>query len=357
MNTTNDFICNPKLSQTEAAVLIDLGKPLQIIKLDVPSLRHGQVMVKMAYSGICHTQLLEVRGQRGPDRYLPHLLGHEGSGTIIEVGPGVKKVRKNDRVVVSWIKGNGLDASSSIYGHPKGSVQCGAVGTFVRHAITCESRVTPIPDAMPLREASLLGCAVLTGSGIVNHVAEIKQESTVAIFGVGGIGLCVLLAARIKKPRMLIAVDLVREKLSKARELGATHLINAHDEHPLEGIMRLTQGIGADFVVEATGNRGSMEKAFRSAKNFGGLCIIAGNLAHGERISIDPYDLIKGKRIVGTWGGEAKPDADIPQYIDLFLKGELKLDALISHEYSFHEINQALNDLEQGRVIRAIVKF
>ena len=146
--------------RTEAAVLFELGKPLQIVTLNLPSLKPGQILVDVAYSGVCHTQLLEAQGKRGPDRFLPHTLGHEGAGIVIEVGPCVKKVKAGDRVVLSWIRGEGLDVPSTVYPSDRGMINSGALSTFMRRTITCENRVIPIPQDFPLREASLLGCAV-----------------------------------------------------------------------------------------------------------------------------------------------------------------------------------------------------
>ena len=150
--------------QTEAAVLSELNQPLRLSKLTIPDLKFGQVLVEVAYSGVCHSQLLEVHGKRGLDRFLPHTLGHEGSGTVLKVGPGVTKVKPSDRVVLSWIKGSGADLPFTIYQSAEETVNSGAISTFMRHTVTCENRVTPIPDAMPLREAALLGCAIPTGA-------------------------------------------------------------------------------------------------------------------------------------------------------------------------------------------------
>lgn len=341
--------------QTEAAVLFETGQPLRLVNLKIPELKRGQVLVEVAYSGVCHSQLLEVRGKRGPDRFLPHTLGHEGSGTVLEAGAGVTKVKPGDRVVLSWIKGSGSDVPSTVYRSAEGAVNSGAISTFMRHMITCENRVTPIPEAMPLREAALLGCAIPTGAGIVLNTANVRPENSVAVFGVGGIGLSAVLAADSVHARTIIAVDVFDRKLEHARQVGATHLINARRQDPLAAILEITDGRGVDYAIEAAGQRETMETAFRAVRDNGGLCILAGNLPRGQRICVDPFDLIKGKRIVGTWGGATQPDCDIPMYVDRYLSGTFRVDGLITHTDSLEHVNRALDDLEHGRVGRTLI--
>ncbi|MHB9023834.1 MAG: zinc-binding dehydrogenase [Armatimonadota bacterium] len=341
--------------KTTAAVLYELGRPLRIMELDIPALRPGQVLVEVAYSGVCHTQLAEARGRRGPDRFLPHTLGHEGSGAVLAVGEGVAKVKPGDRVVLSWIKGSGADVPSTVYQSSDGPVNSGAISTFMRVSVTCENRVTPVPERLPLREAALLGCAIPTGAGIVFNTAHVQAGQSVAVFGAGGIGLSAVLAARAKGADPIIAVDVQPHKLEQARRLGAMETIDAREVDPLEKILAITDGIGVDVAIEAAGRQETMETAFRSVRNNGGLCVLAGNLPQGGRITLDPFDLIRGKRIVGTWGGESNPDRDIPLFTDLYLAGTLPLEGLITHTYPLEAINQALDDLEAGLVGRALI--
>ena len=341
--------------QTEAAVLFELAQPLRLITLSIPDLKPGQVLVDVAYSGVCRSQLLEVQGKRGEDRFLPHTLGHEGSGTVLEVGAGVTKIKPGDHVVLSWIKGIGADVPSTVYQSSEGPINSGAISTFMRQTVTCENRVIPIPDAMPLREAALFGCAIPTGAGIILNTARVRPGSSVAVFGVGGIGLSAVLGADLMNATTIIAIDVFEHKLEQACQVGATHIINARQQNPLATILEITGGRGVDCAIEAAGRRETMETAFQSVSDNGGLCVLAGNLPHGERISLDPFNLIKGKRIIGTWGGESQPDRDIPMYVNLYLSEKLNLDGLISHTYSLDEINQALDDLENGKVSRALI--
>lgn len=343
--------------QTEGAVLYETGQPLEVTTLSIPRIKPGQVLVDVAYSGVCRSQVLEVTGQRGPDRFLPHTLGHEGSGVVLEVGPGVQKVKVGDPVVLSWIKGSGADVPATLYQNGGGSVNSGAISTFMRRTVTCENRVTPLPADMPLREAALLGCAIPTGAGVVLNVAQLRPGSSVAVFGAGGIGLSAVLAADLVRATTIIAIDVTGQKLEWARRVGATHLINAQNEDALSTIRQITGGRGVDLSIEAAGLRETMEAALESVRDDGGLCVLAGNLPHGQRICLDPFDLIRGKRIVGTWGGNTIPDRDIPAYAGLYLAGKLKLDALITHEYPLEEVNRALDDLQQGKVARCLIKM
>ena len=183
---------------TEAAILTETGKPLSILPLEIPDLAPGQVLVDVAFSGLCHTQLLEIRGKRGPDRFLPHTLGHEGSGVVAAIGAGVAKIAPGDRVVLSWLKGEGADVPATVYQSGEMKINSGAISTFMRRTVTCENRVTSIPDALPLREAALLGCAIPTGAGVVRNTAGVGAGESVAIFGIGGIGQSAVLAFCLK---------------------------------------------------------------------------------------------------------------------------------------------------------------
>ncbi|MEG4392871.1 zinc-binding dehydrogenase [Microcoleus sp. BROC3] len=341
--------------KTQAAVLYELNQPLQNEELTLPALKPGQVIVEIAYSGVCHSQLLEARGKRGQDRFLPHTMGHEGAGIVREVGSGVKKVREGDRVVLSWIKGSGADIPSTQYQGSKGVVNSGAISTFLQYGIISENRLTPIPETMPLREAALLGCAIPTGAGIVLNTLQVRPGSSVVIFGVGGIGLSAVLAANLMNATLIIAVDIFDHKLEQAKALGATHAINAQTQDVEQVLEELTGGKGVDYAIEAAGRRQTMEMAIASVCAPGGLAVLAGNLPAGERISLDPFDLIRGKRVLGTWGGETNPDRDIPRYVTLYQSGKLPLEKMITDSYSLDAINSALGDLESGKVGRAVI--
>jgi S-(hydroxymethyl)glutathione dehydrogenase/alcohol dehydrogenase len=341
----------------KAAILYEQNKPLMIEELSIPELKEGQVLVKIAASGLCHSQLNEIKGKKGPDKYLPHTLGHEGGGIVEAVGPNVTKVKKGDHVVLSWIKGKGINAAPPIYRRDGRKINSGQLSTFNEYTVTSENRVTSIDKKMPLELAALLGCAVSTGMGSIMNIAKVKDGDTVAVFGAGGIGLSAVHAASIQKASKIIAVDVQDTKLEMAIELGATHVVNASKADVVRTIIEMSDGKGVDFSVESAGRKETMEQAFQSVKNGGGKAIIIGNLPAGQKIHIDPFSLICGKQIVGSWGGDTDPDRDIPKYVELYLKGQLQLEKMLTHRLSIEEINEAFGMMQNNKVGRAIIDF
>ena len=342
----------------KGAVLFACGEPLRIVDgIEVPDPAPGQVLVRFAYSGVCHSQLMEVRGARGPDRYLPHLLGHEGAGTVLATGDGVTKVAPRDAVIVGWIKGDGLDAPGPKYRLGSTVVNAGGVTTFNTEALVAENRCVPLPDGVPLDVAVLFGCAVPTGAGmVINELAPAPGASAV-VFGLGGIGMIALMALRAVGCAPLVAVDVEPSKLEIARALGATDVVDAATADPVAAVRALTHGLGADYAVDAAGRTRTIEQAFEAVRSFGGLCVFASHPPSGERIALDPHALISGKRIRGSWGGATRPDRDMPRFAALYREGRLPLDRLIGKRYALDEINAALDDLASGRVMRPLIVF
>ncbi len=342
----------------KAAVLEKTGHPLKMFdRIPVPALKPGQLLVKMAYSGVCRSQLMEARGLRGKDHYLPHLLGHEGSGKVIAVGSEVTKVKPGDFVILGWIKGLGLESGGTQF-HVDGQIiNAGGITTFSDYTVISENRCVKIPAGLPLDIAVLFGCALPTGAGIVLNEIELKPQDTVVVWGLGGIGLSALMATQLFGCKQVIAVDVEDSKLALAREFGATHTINSTQENAVEKIRALTNDQGADYAIEASGFAKSIEQAFEAVKRNGGLCIFASHPANHEKIELDPFELICGKQIRGSWGGGVKPDTDIPRMAELYLKGKLPLQKLLSKPYALNEINQALDDLENRKVTRAIIEI
>jgi len=344
----------------KAAVLSNLGKPLDILSgIQCAPPGAGQVLVKLAYSGVCHSQLMEVRGRRGADAYLPHLLGHEGSGKVIAVGEGISKVGVGDSVVLGWIKGSGLEGGGVKYSCkclPQ-TINAGGVTTFNEYALVSENRVVPLPAGVPLDIAVLFGCAVPTGAGIITNDLRPFAGSSVAVFGLGGIGMSALMATMLFECAKVIAIDVSADKLALASSFGATHIIDASTSDPVNEIRALTGGSGVDYAVEASGQVKVIEQAFESIRRSGGLCVFASHPEHGKHISIDPYELICGKQIRGTWGGSSNPDLDIPKFAQLYLQGKLPLEQLITKRYPLDAINDALDDLEHHRVGRPLIEI
>jgi len=339
---------------TLSAILIETGKPLVVDNIEIPVLRPGQVLVEIAFSGICHTQILECRGYRGEDKFLPHCLGHEGSGTVYEVGAGVAKIKKGDKVILSWIKGSGADVLGTTYKWGNKIVNSGAITTFSRYSVISENRLTGVIENIPMNELALLGCAIPTGSGMVINTAKPIPGQSIAIFGVGGVGLCSVAASSASGCVPIIAVDINNEKLDIARKMGATHIINPKTTDVFKEINSICPG-GLDFAIESSGRPNVMLQAIQSIRKQGGTVVIAGNARYGEKIELDPGQFNQGKRLLGTWGGDNWPDRDYPRYCRLVSSGKLTLKPLLSKPYSLHQINEAIDDLEAGKVIRPLI--
>jgi S-(hydroxymethyl)glutathione dehydrogenase/alcohol dehydrogenase len=340
--------------RTISAVLEQLDKPLQMWELEIPALKPGQVLVEIAFSGVCHTQLGEVRGRRGADNFLPHCLGHEASGTVVDVGSEARKVSVGDNVIVSWIKGSGGDVPGTVYRGNGQDVNAGGATTFARHAVISENRVTRIADGIALRDASFIGCAVPTGAGAVINVAQPEPGQSLAVFGSGGVGLCAIAGASLSGCSPIIAIDRFDSKLETARKMGAHHTINVESQDVAEEIKSLCPQ-GLDFSIEATGVGTVMVQALASVRQQGGAAVVIGNARFGDQIEINPREFNMGKRLLGTWGGDSVPDRDYPRYMRLLRTGQLDLSELNGDVYSLDDINVALDNLEAGRVIRPLI--
>ena len=342
----------------KAAILTELGKPLAIVgNVRLPELRPEHVLVRLAYSGVCHSQLMEVRGLRGDDPWLPHMLGHEGSGKVLAVGEKVTKVAPGDYVILGWIKGEGQDGGGARYRCDGTTVNAGGVTTFSEQSVVSENRLVRLPEGLPLDIAVLFGCAVPTGAGLVINEVRPEPGGTIALFGLGGIGMSALMATMLYQCRTVIAVDISPRKLALAREFGADVTINSAECDPVAEIKRLTEGRGVDYAVEASGHCAVIEAAFEATRSGGGLCVFASHPAHGEKIRLDPHALISGKQIRGSWGGASRPDSDIPKLAALYREGRLPLEKLITRRYGLDQVNQAIDDLALGEVGRPIIEI
>lgn len=341
--------------KSKAAILCELNSPLKVIDLDIPQLKPGQVLVRIMATGICGSQLNEIAGRRGPDRFIPHTLGHEGAGVVEDIGAQVTKVKAGDRVIITWLKGSGMDVPSAHYPSELGTVNSGAVSTFMELSVISENRLIPIANDLSFEEASIFGCAFSTGGGAIINSPSFEAGQTVAIFGAGGVGVCAIIAAHIRGAAKIIAVDLSEDRLRLAKEALVHHIIDGSKSNPSAEILKLTDGKGADLVLESSGNVEAMEQAFRSTSNNGGLCIIAGNAKAGDSLTIDPFDLIRGKRLIGTWGGGTNPDRDIPKFISAAKAHKESLKILTRDRFSLYDINDAIGAASSGRALRPII--
>lgn len=340
----------------KAAILSELTKPLVVVDVTMPdTLLSGQVRIRMLAAGLCGSQLHEIDGTHGEDKYLPHFLGHEGSGIVEEVGPDVKKVKKGDYVVISWIKGSGINAPGAQYKWGKKKVNSGSAAVFAHEVIASENRITKISKTIPYDVAALLGCAIPTGAGVVRNTLNIPKDSTIAIFGTGGVGASAIMGAKLSGAKEIIAIDISSEKLKLAKKLGATMVINALQKDPV-AVIKKKYPNGLDYAVEAAGITSVIEQAFASLSNTGTLGI-AGHPKEGSKISLNPFEFILGKKIVGSWGGGTNPDKDIPYYAKQYLKGNLPVEKLVTHRFKLDTINDAVDALRSGKAARVIIEI
>jgi S-(hydroxymethyl)glutathione dehydrogenase/alcohol dehydrogenase len=340
--------------KTLAAVLVETGKPLALGEIEIPALKPGQVLVEIAYSGACHTQVLETRGLRGEDRWVPHCLGHEGTGKVLETGPGVTKVKPDQQVIMSWLKGSGMEAGGTVYSWEGKNVNSGGVTTFARIAVASENRLMPLPDGLGMREGIMLGCALPTGMGAVINSGAAHPGESVAVFGVGGVGTCAVLGAVAAECAPIIAVDINPSKLELAVKSGATHIIDASTTDVVETIKEICPN-GVDLTVEATGIPDVMAQAMAVVRNQGGRTVILGNAAEGKTLTVNPQYFNAGKSIIGSWGGDSQPDRDYPRFAEMMIKGRIDVNPIISSPYRLADINDALDDLEAGRIGRPLI--
>jgi S-(hydroxymethyl)glutathione dehydrogenase / alcohol dehydrogenase len=341
-----------------AAILVEQKEPLVIDDVELPqTLDYGQVLVKIFYSGICGSQIGEIDGVKGDDKYLPHLLGHEGSGEIVHIGAGVKFVKPGDFVVLHWMKGQGVESASPLYHWRDKPLNAGWVTTFNEYAIISENRLTAIPPDFDLKLATLFGCAITTALGVINNDAQIKIGQSLVVFGVGGVGLNIIQGAKMVSAHPVIAIDIVDSKLEKARQFGADHVFNSRNIGDLAtGIRKIVGPAGADVVIETTGNPRVIELAYELTHP-DGKTILVGVPKKGDNVSIYTLPIHFNKILKGSHGGNALPHVDIPRYIRLVEAGKLKLDGLITHEFKLDEINEAIQAVRSGEAGRVLVSM
>ncbi len=342
----------------KAAILVEQNKPLIVDEVQLPkTLKWGQVLVKLYYSGICGSQIGEIKGAKGPDKYLPHLLGHEGSGKVIAVGPGVKRLKQDDYVVLHWMKGAGIEAEPPAYQWRGKRINAGWVTTFNQCAVVSENRLTVVPSWLDPKIAALFGCAVTTGLGVVNNNAKLKIGQSIVVFGAGGVGLNIIQGAKLVSANPIIAIDIYDNKLTLAKKLGATHLINSSKVDAKEEIIKLLGAEGADVVIDNTGLPEIIQLAYETTKNKG-KTVLVGVPKKGNNISIYSLPLHFGKTIDGSHGGETCPNEDIPRYLNLVKAGVLNLEDLLTHEFVLKDVNKAIEMMGSGSISgRCLIRF
>ncbi len=323
---------------------------IEICEFKIPNnLRSDQVLIKTKFSSICGSQLMEYLGKRGKDKFLPHAFGHEAVGKVLKIGNAVKKVKKGDDVILSWIKGIGKDKGGyQLINNKKEKINFGPISTFSSHIITTENRVFRKPKKMNLIEASFYGCAVQTGTGIVlNQMKKLKKNSKVCLIGIGGIGMATLLALKKKNCKISI-IEKNKSRIESIKRIKLTILSEKNRFKKLMGSF--------DYCIDTSGSTKMIELGLDLIKNHGTL-IFASHPPHNSKIKIDPHDLIKGKKIFGSWGGSCKPDKDITKIFNYFNKKNLYSANIKFKIYSINNIYKAIDDMITGKVQRSVLKF
>ena len=340
-----------------AAVLEKNKSPLIIRKVIFKGpLKAGQILIKLFYSGICGKQIEEIDGLGGADPYIPHLLGHEGTGEVLDVGHGVDKVNVGDKVVLHWMEGSGLNSETPIYEYEGRRINAGWVTTFNDHAVVSENRITKIGYDNDMKTGALFGCAVTTGVGVALNEADIKPDHSVVIFGCGGVGLFAIQGAKLLNPKQIIAVDINDEALTLAEDFGASSTINASKADPIQVIRELTNGNGAERVIIVTGNKKAIETAVECA-SIPGECLQVGVPVVGEKICVDAHSLMHERNISGSLGGGTFPDKDIPAYMTLNNTGKINVEKLITRVFPFEKINEGIEMMRGINPGRVVIKF
>ena len=319
--------------------------PLSLRILEVPpNLFVGQVLVRVRYSGVCGSQLNEIAGVKGPDKFLPHLLGHEGGVQIIACGPGVRHVKPGDHAVLHWRKGAGIECTPPRYwcADTQSEVGGGWATSLNEMAVVSENRLTRVSKDLPLDVAALFGCAVTTGLGVVTNEARVKIGESVVVFGCGGVGLNVIQGCSLAGAYPIVGVDIKEDKLQQALVMGATRICLPRE---------ITEKF--DVAVDTTGNPAVMSLAWKWGSR---VCLVA-QLAHNQVLPLQTTPMQGGRRLFGSDGGGTNPTDEIPRYARLWQAGRLNTRSLITHRVRLSQVNDILDDIRAGKVGRAVIEM
>ena len=350
--------------KTKAAIQVEYGGPLVVEEIDIPDPGPNQVTVRNFASGVCYSQVHQLRN---PGLPRPMGLGHEGTGVVTHVGKEVSHVKEGDHVISTWVPRipiSGLPVSrptgATFHGRPV--IADGDVYTWSEHMVTFADKVVPMSPSDPTDITCLVGCAVLTGAGAVLHTTKVGLGQSVAVFGAGGVGLCAIGAAAIAGADPIIAVDLVERKLEFAREFGATHTVNAADADPVKAIWAISPG-GVDYALDAVGAPttalqilGAVKQGGPRADNQGGTAVLLGIPV--SDVSVDLNEILLYQRHYSGSLGATEPDTDFPLFLEWLREDKFPLEKLVTNRYSLDEIEDARVALEEGRILgRAIIEI
>lgn len=368
--------------KSRAAIAWEAGRPLEIEEIDVEGPKKGEVLVRIEATGVCHTDAFTLSGA-DPEGNFPSVLGHEGGGVVEEVGAGVTSVKPGDHVIplytaecgqckfcksgktnlcgaVRATQGQGVmpDGTSRFSYKGKKLFHYMGTSTFSEYTVVSEYSLAKVSEKAPLDKVCLLGCGVTTGIGAVFNTAKVEPGDTVAVFGLGAIGLAVIQGAVMAKAGRIIAIDLNADKFKLAEQMGATDFVNPKDHsNPVqEVIVEMTDG-GVDYSFECIGNVNVMRSALECAHKGWGESIIIGVAGAGEEISTRPFQLVTGRVWRGSAFGGVKGRTQLPGYVDRYMAGEIDIDSFVTHDLPLEKINEAFDLLHEGKSIRTVIHF
>ncbi len=348
-----------KIIKSRAAILFKQNSDLIIDDIELPKkLSYGQVLVKMKYSSICGSQIGEIKGVKGKDHYLPHLLGHEGSGIVIEKDISVKKVEIGDKVVLHWKKGEGIQSENPTYNLGNKKINAGSVTTFNEFAVISENRITKLPKNMPLDIAPLFGCAITTAFGTIENLTIPKFGNKIVVIGGGGVGLNILQGLKFFGTSTIIVVDINNENLKLSKKIGADFSINISKKKTWhKEVIKLLNGSKPNIIFENTGNIKNIENSIKLASDEGQI-VLLGVPKFNSKVSFNTLPLHFGKTIIGSHGGNGNPTKDITRYYDFIKKNKINLKRLISKIIKLDDINLEINKIISGKSHgRIMIKF
>jgi len=372
----------PQFIKSKAAVAWGPGEPLKIEEVDVMLPKAGEVLVRIVATGVCHTDAFTLSGD-DPEGVFPAILGHEGGGIVEQVGEGVTSVQVGDHVIplytpecgeckfclsgktnlcqkIRATQGKGLmpDGTTRFYLDGKPIFHYMGCSTFSEYTVLPEISLAKVNKSAPLEEICLLGCGVTTGMGAVMNTAKVEEGATVAIFGLGGIGLSAIIGATMAKASRIIAIDINESKFELAKKLGATDCINPKllDKPIQEVIVEMTDG-GVDYSFECIGNVNVMRSALECCHKGWGESVIIGVAGAGQEISTRPFQLVTGRVWRGSAFGGVKGRSELAHIVERYMAGEFKLDDFITHTMGLEQINEAFELMHQGKSIRSVIHF
>jgi S-(hydroxymethyl)glutathione dehydrogenase/alcohol dehydrogenase len=361
----------------KAAILYEANRPLEIKDLRQDPPKAGEVRVSMGVAGICASDHHIMTGTAILP--LPAVLGHEGAGTVVEVGAGVTRVRPGDRCILSFVSdcgqcrscrtgnpqlcdtfrqtgGRQIDGTVRLHDGDTDVDQMGKLGVFAESIIIPQQACQPIPDEVPLHVAALIGCCVTTGVGAVINSPAASTGMTVAVFGCGGVGLCVIQGARLLNASRIIAVDIYDHKLEFAYKFGATDVLNAREGDAAEAIKEMTGG-GVDMAFDSFGSAATTAQAMKALRK-AGTAVLIGLAPVGDTAPIDMMDMVRNqKTLSGSYYGSASPHQTFSKLVDFYLKGRLDVESLITRRYALEQINEAFDALARGEDGRGVIAF